>query len=98
MRQQISQVIQNALLGSGKVNITFKPEATSYIYRLLYLNRIRAISLNNGDALLLKAIAECGYWNREEKRAFTITLVNKSIENLFIDQLHQAIEKIEVVN
>lgn len=97
MQKQISQAVQTALYGSRRVNITFKLGAEGFVYYLLEMNRNGAILLKDGDPSTLMNVMELCDWGKNLSRTVTINLGKKFDENFFIDRMHDALEKIEVV-
>lgn len=96
MREQILQAVESALLGSGRVKITLKQDAIDYITCLWIMEHIGIISLEDDD--LIKTISDQSYnWDNEQNRTFMIALTEKFDKDLFMEQMREALDKIEVV-
>ena len=99
--ERVLQVIQESRLGSGKVYVTFKPEAMAEVYKdLLTLERRSIISFDKDEwkVLSLKFSMKTGDWESRQSRTITITLGNKFDVDWFVSLLHKPLEDIEVVS
>lgn len=98
MHENIKQALQEAMKGSRKMRITFKPEATGYVGYLLVMDRVGIISLSNEDRMVMQGVAESSNWHYDRSRTVTVTIGNRFDENMFVGRMRYALEKIEVVN
>ncbi len=99
MRGLITQAIEESLAldGSHMIKIKFKPEAINAAHHFLEMASSKIIKINNDDKRTLGDVVEHGNW-RGGSRTITLTLADKFDEKLFIKQLENAIEKIEVID
>ncbi len=98
MKEKISQEIQKALHQSGKLKITFKRNAAYDVKDLLALANIGIITLPPADYDRLLTAAACRQkWKEHGNRTTVVTFTEKFLKNRFIDRMHRALEKIEVI-
>ncbi|MFH0853155.1 MAG: hypothetical protein V1853_02005 [bacterium] len=98
MRDKIIAALTQALSGSRKVSITFKPEALLYIGYLLVMIKAKTVQIDNKDEIKLKAVLVSRKWNMNCPRTVTITLTDAFNQKWFIRRLGNALEAISVVN
>jgi hypothetical protein len=95
MRKKILQAVQEALEGSRKVKITFKPEAIDYVKFLLGLALVGKIEIG-ANKLVIGAIVDSHAWSGDHNRTFIIALTDKFSKDEFAGSFQHALEKIEV--
>lgn len=103
MREKASRVVQEVLCGTRQVEITFKRDMPkkSDAHYLLVLFYSKLISMPTRDRDQLSTISTVGRRTKYFSRAIRITL-NKKIEDsrweeMLVNRLHHAIERIEVM-
>lgn len=98
MKQKILQEIQKALLGSRRVKVTFRRDAAYDVKDLLGLADCGTISLQETKKNELIAAATCSRkWKEHNNRTTVVMFTEHFREKWFVDRMHRALEKIEVV-
>lgn len=97
MHLPLFQALNQASKGTRKIRITFKEEATICTDYLSEMSRRGSISLNNGVEKILMAVAQTGSWEGIYNRTILVTLTDKFDQNWFVNRMHRALNKIEVV-
>jgi hypothetical protein len=97
-RDQIIRAIQRALEGSGKIKITFKPDAVRKLAQLLNMNNA-IVGLTLIDKINITTVLETSNWG-EVNRSFIVQLIDMQAEvnqHWFAMRMSGALEAIEVV-
>jgi len=98
-RDTVMLAVRNARDSSKRIRITFKPDATTEVANLFIMTNEGTIELNSDEAVALETASESGSWSGKDRTAtvaFT-KYADASDEELFVEKMHGALEKIEVV-
>lgn len=94
----ITDTVQEALNGSRKVRITFKPSAEKAdVTYLLGMKRNGIIAFQNPmDEAVMMAVAQSGDWEHDDNLTLTITLTETFDADWFIGRMRRCLENIEI--
>lgn len=104
MQQKVAQAVQEALHGSRRVQITFKQGAVdrSVVHGIAYLlgmEEMGFVSLSEITQMMLRSVLKYRDWvGFGNNRTMLVTLTDKFSEEWFMNRIHSALEKIEVVD
>ena len=96
MREQILLATQEAMQGSHKIKIIIKKDSANKVYCLTKMS-LSGVSSLNGKRLILMRAEQTGSWENDIDREVIATLADNFDHNRFVEQMHDALEKIEVI-
>jgi hypothetical protein len=96
MREKILNATQEALQGSHKIKITIRKDSANKIFCLTKTSLSGVTSLN-GKRLILMLAEQTGSWENDLDREIIATLAKDFDHHRFAEQMHDTLEKIEVV-
>lgn len=89
-------VVQDALAGTRRIAITFKPDAIDRITYLWTLNYFGFIKLEHDDVIEM-VTRPTHSWSSQKNRTFMVELTKKFNKDIFFEQMNCAFEEINVV-
>lgn len=95
-KEGIIEAVKKAKGGSGKVRITFRPEATRCVVHLLAMDRGETIKIDKSDKIELRRVPRSRRWTNDNSRTTVIKIGRRFNQNDFIEKMMSALESIEV--